>query len=155
MDRSGKIKLIVAILVIAIVVGATFVYGNIQRKKQTTDNATHNNLPTIESNQSTSQTSPQPTDKTTPSNPQQSTANKPVAGQSNTAPSSGSSSSGGASSSSIPAQPQLPTAKTPATGAADQFLPSVVLGLLTGLYIVTRRNRVKQQISLQTPKNQI
>lgn len=111
MNRSNIIKLVLAVFLIGAVVVATFVYGNSQRKKQV-ESSPKNNLPTIES-QSTGSTTNDPN----VSVPQ---------------PSSGSQSQQSVS-------PQIPTAKTPTTGPADTLLASVVLGLLAGLYIISRR----------------
>lgn len=153
MNRSGGLKLVIVIGVIVIVVVATFIYGNIQRNKQKP--AGPANLPTIENTDQAKSAEQNKSDqaannKPTESKPQQSSQNNQAA----PAPSSGEPAPGPINQSK-PAQAQIPTAHTPATGAADMLIPALVLGLLSGGYIITKRQRRLHIESLQRRSNQI
>lgn len=163
MNRSGGMKVAIVVGVIVIVVVATFIYGNVQRNKQKSA-GTPNNLPTIQNNEQTKQAQ-----TAQPQNQNQPATNKPA--ESNSSPSSPpsqstpsnqtaqggapSSSAGGTAQTPKPTQPQIPAAKTPATGATDTIIPALVLGVLGGTYIIVKRQKRLQTESLQSRSNQI
>lgn len=115
MSKSNIVKVIIAVLLIAIVAVATFNYGANQRKKVSLNDPTKSSLPTVKDDPKPAEATDQPAvadNVDTPSNP-------PVAAQ-------------------------LPSKNIPATGPADNLLPVLALGGLTGLYLVSRSNLKKR-----------
>ena len=134
MNKSNRVKLVIAVLLIAVVAIATVSYGNSQRKKVATNDPTQSSLPTIQDAQK---------DQNNPSKPGESQPNqqKPPAGQSQ--PSSSAPVVNNPTQQSV--QPQLTQGRTPATGPEDHLLPVVVLGVMSGLYLVSLRKARKPQ----------
>jgi hypothetical protein len=123
MNKSNRVKLIIAILLIIVVAIATISYGNSQRKKAANNDPTQSSLPTIRDSQKQNN-------------------NPSMPGESQPKPQNLSQSSG----SSVPnpsvqqtVQPQIPQGRTPATGPEDHLLPIVVLGTMSGLYVASQR----------------
>ena len=110
MNKSNIAKVFIAVLLIAIVAVATFNYGATQRKKVAANDPTKSSLPTVKDDNSTGQQKPAENTDQNIDTP----SNPPV-------------------------EAQLPKQNIPATGPADNFIPVLVLGSLTGLYLVSRR----------------
>lgn len=123
MNRPNLIKMALAFMLILVVVVATVNYGNNQRSKLRVGDA-RNSLPTIQStdsNTASPSSSSNTTDKPNPSRPSDSQP------KNNAEPAP-------------VVQSQLPQSSTmPATGPADMIVPSLVLGLLSGMYLVSKR----------------
>lgn len=125
MNKPNFIKLIIAGLLVVVIVVATASYGNSQRQKalesaKPTDN-TKSSLPSVQDS------SPQAKPADTQPAPAVATP------------------SGGASPAVVIVKAPGQTASTtPRTGPQDNLLAVIVLGLLTGLYLVSAR-RAKSQ----------
>ena len=117
MNKTGIAKVLIAILLIAVVAIATFNYGATQRKKVANNDSTKSSLPTI-SDQS------KKAEDTAKSNDNSNEAKADI--QANNLNDS-------------PVQSSIPQKNTPATGPADNLVPVLVMGSLTGLYMVSRR----------------
>ena len=125
MNKPNFIKLIIAGLLVVVIVVATTSYGNSQRQKATqspsSKDSTKSSLPSVQDGKD--QVSPADTQKV----PEIATP------------------SGGASPAVVIVKAPGQTASTtPRTGPQDNLLPVIVLGLLTGLYLVSVR-RAKSQ----------
>lgn len=115
MNKTNLAKVFVAVLLIAVVAVATYNYGVEQRKKAaSTNDPTKSALPTIQDE-----------------NKKQAENNAKNDSKPDTA--------GVDTPSSPPVQAQVPTQNIPATGPADSLIPTIVLGGLTGIYLVGRR----------------
>lgn len=123
MNKSNIAKVFIAVLLIAVVAVATYNYGETQRKKSASLNdPTKSSLPTVKDEAKNN----------AESNPQASSDNQDKQGiDTPSAP---------------PVTAQIPSQNIPATGPADNLLPSLILGGLAGLYLVSRR-RLKAQNS--------
>lgn len=130
MNKSNAIKLFLALSLIAVVVAATISYGGTQRSKQAKTDPTRSSLPTI--SEAPKQQEPAK-DNENPSKPADSQP-KPVSDE----PSPAVATPSQPSSPQAPILAQIPKSSTPATGPADTLIPALVLGLLTGLYLVSR-----------------
>lgn len=128
MDKTNKVKMVIAALLIAIVAIASISYGNSQRNKATNSDPTKSSLPTIEESQKSDKNPSRPGD----SQPAPEPESKPQQAQSNSMPPPSDSANQGV-------QPQLPQGRTPATGPVDYTLPIIVLGSLSGLYLAGYR----------------
>lgn len=138
MNKSNRVKLVIAVLLIAVVAIATVSYGNSQRKKVATNDPTQGSLPTIQDAQK---------DQKNPSKPGESqpTSQKPVTDQ---APKPAPVATNPPVQQTV--QPQLTQGRTPATGPEDHLLPIVVLGVMSGLYLVSlRKDRQPQSFDNQ------
>ncbi len=129
MNKSNIIKLIIAALLIFVVVIATVNYGRSQRAKISKTDTTQSSLPTVQESKPTEQTKPNPSK---PAQPQTKPDPKPEPAPVVTKPTSPSASAPVVSA-------QVPQSSMPATGPADSVIPTVVLGTLTGFYLVSRR----------------
>lgn len=136
MNNSNRVKLVVAGLVIVVVAIATISYGNSQRKKMANNDSTKSALPTIENTQK------QNNNPSKPGESQPNSQSPSSQSQAETVPAPPPQNS----DSSIPStpqqgiQPQLPQGRTPATGPADNLLPVIVIGTLSGLYFASRKH---------------
>ncbi len=123
MNKSNRVKLVIAILLITVVAIATISYGNSQRKKVANNDPTQSSLPTIQDSQKENSNPSKPGEsQPKPQNSSQSpapTVSNPPAQQT--------------------IQPQIPQGRTPATGPVDHLLPIIVLGTMSGLYLVSQR----------------
>jgi len=123
MNKSNRVKLVIAILLITVVAIATISYGNSQRKKVANNDPTQSSLPTIQDSQKEN------------SNPSKPGESQPKS-QNNSQPTAPTVSNPPAQQT---IQPQIPQGRTPATGPEDHLLPIIVLGTMSGLYLVSQR----------------
>lgn len=129
MNKSNRVKLVIAVLLITVVAVATISYGNSQRKKVATNDPTKSSLPTIQDSQKDNKNPSKPGEsQPKPQNNLQSST--PAVSNQPTQPT---------------VQPQLPQGRTPSTGSEEHLLPVIILGVLTGLFLVSRKqpNRSK------------
>lgn len=126
MNKSNRVKLVIAALLIVVVAIATISYGNSQRKKVAENDPTKSSLPTIEESQKQSNNPSKP-GESQPAPKPSTQQNTPSGGQVTTPQQQ-------------TVQPQLPQGRTPATGPEDHILPVIILGSLTGLYIASRKH---------------
>lgn len=117
MNKTGVIKVLIAALLIAVVAVATFNYGSYQRKKVANTDPTKSNLPTISDEAKKAE-------DTAKANDSSNEAKADVEADSINEP---------------PVQSNIPQGNIPATGPADNAIPVLVLGGLTGAYLVSRR----------------
>jgi cytoskeletal protein RodZ len=120
MNKTGIIKVLIAGLLIAVVAVATFNYGANQRKKASTSDPTKSSLPTV----------------TDASKKAEDTAKANDGSAEDKADVE-------ASDLGAPVKSNIPQGNTPATGPADNLVPVLIMGGLTGAYLVSRR-RAKQ-----------
>lgn len=120
MNKTGIIKVLIAGLLIAVVAVATFNYGANQRKKVSTNDPTKSSLPTV----------------TDASKKAEDTAKANDGSAEDKADVE-------ASDLGAPVKSNIPQGNTPATGPADNLVPVLIMGGLTGAYLVSRR-RAKQ-----------
>jgi cytoskeletal protein RodZ len=116
MNKTGVAKVLIAGLLIAVVAVATFNYGTTQRKKVANTDPTKSTLPTVTENAKSADNS------TADKKDVESTSLNEPAVQSN-----------------------IPQGNIPATGPADNAIPVLILGGLTGAYLVSRK-RAKSNI---------
>jgi len=117
MNKTGVIKVLIAALLIAVVAVATFNYGSSQRKKISNTDPTKSILPTISDESKKAE-------DTAKANENSDDARADVEANSLNEP---------------PVQSSIPQGNIPATGPADNAIPVLVLGGLTGAYLVSRR----------------
>ena len=117
MNKTGVIKVLIAALLIAVVAVATFNYGSSQRKKISNTDPTKSTLPTISDESKKAE-------DTAKANENSDDARADVEANSLNEP---------------PVQSSIPQGNIPATGPADNAIPVLVLGGLTGAYLVSRR----------------
>jgi len=115
MNKSNIIKITLAVLLIFVVVVATVNYGRNQRMKIANTDTSKNNLPTVQESKPTQKNQPKP-ESAPPISKPTATNTPPVVAA------------------------QIPQSNMPATGPANSILPVIILGTLTGLYLVSRRN---------------
>ena len=122
MNKSNILKITLAVLLIFVVVVATVNYGRNQRMKIANTDTSKNNLPTVQESKPTQKNQPntskpaQPKPESAPPISTPTTTNTPPV-----------------------VAAQIPQSNMPATGPADSILPVIILGTLTGLYLVSRR----------------
>mgnify|MGYP006280180655 FL=1 len=121
MNKSNIAKVFIAVLLIAVVAVATYNYGETQRKKAASLNdPTKSSLPTVKDEAKNN----------AESNPQSGSDSQDKQGID--------------TPSTPPVSAQIPSQNIPATGPADNFIPVLALGSLTGLSLVSRR-RIKNR----------
>ena len=133
MNKSNLIKVIIAALLLFVVVVATVNYGRNQRAKIATTDTAKNNLPTVQEAKPSEQSKPsQNSNQTKSSDSQPKPEPKPEPAPVVTKPST--------PTVSAPAvNAQIPQSSMPATGPMDSIIPTIALGTLGGLYLVSRR----------------
>lgn len=117
MNKTGVVKVLIAGLLIAVVAVATFNYGNTQRKKVANTDSTKSTLPTVTDSSKTAEGNAKSTDSSN-------TEKKDVESTSLNEPA---------------VQSNIPQGNIPATGPADNAIPVLILGGLTGAYLVSRK----------------
>jgi len=142
MNKSNIFKVIIAALLLFVVVIATVNYGRNQRAKIADTDTARNNLPTVQENKPSESTKPsQSENKPNPSKPAQSQP-KPEPAPVVTKPSA-------PSIVSPTVNAQVPQSSMPATGPVDTLIPTIALGTLSGLYLVSRRRLKASKQALQ------
>ncbi len=142
MNKSNIFKVIIAALLLFVVVIATVNYGRNQRAKIANTDTARNNLPTVQENKPSESTkSTQSENKPNPSKPAQSQP-KPEPAPVVTKPSA-------PSTVSPTVNAQVPQSSMPATGPVDTLIPTIALGTLSGLYLVSRRRLKASKQALQ------
>ena len=133
MNKSNLIKVIIAALLLFVVVVATVNYGRNQRAKIATTDTAKNNLPTVQEAKPSEQSKPsQNSNQTKPSDSQPKPEPKPEPAPTVTKPSTPTTSAPAVTA-------QIPQSSMPATGPIDSIIPTIALGTLSGLYLVSRR----------------
>ena len=122
MNKSNILKITLAVLLIFVVVVATVNYGRNQRMKIANTDTSKNNLPTVQESKPTQKNQPNTSKPAQPKPESAPPISKPTT--TNTPP---------------VVAAQIPQSNMPATGPADSILPVIILGTLTGLYLVSRR----------------
>lgn len=142
MNKSNIFKVIIAALLLFVVVVATVNYGRNQRAKIANTDTSKNSLPTVQEAKPSESTKPtESNNKPNPSKPAQSQP-KPEPAPAVTKPSTPSASTPAVSA-------QIPQGNMPATGPADTIIPTLALGTLSGLYLVTRKRLKASKQALQ------
>ena len=132
MNKSNIFKIIIAALLLFVVVVATVNYGRNQRAKIATTDTAKSNLPTIQEAKPSESSKPNESNsKPNPSKPAESQP-KPEPAPVVTKPTSPN-----ASTPAVTAQ--ITQGNMPATGPVDTIIPTIALGTLSGLYLVSRR----------------
>ena len=132
MNRPNLIKVIIAALLLFVVVVATVNYGRNQRAKIANTDTPKNNLPTVQEAKPSEQSKPSQSSQTKPAQSQPKPESKPEPAPTVTKPST-------PAVSAPVVTAQLPQSSMPATGPVDSIIPTIALGALSGLYLVSRR----------------
>ena len=133
MNRPNIIKVIIAILLLIVVVVATVNYGRNQRMKINNTDTAKNSLPTVQ------EAKPVQNDKPNPSKPAQSQPKPETKPESKPEPAPAVTKPSTPNVSAPAVSAQIPQSSMPATGPADSIIPTIILGSLSGAYLVSRR----------------
>ncbi|MSR68693.1 hypothetical protein EXS66_02840 [Candidatus Saccharibacteria bacterium] len=112
MDKSNFVKFALASLLVVVIVVFAVSFGSQQRQNSSQSDNTKSSLPSVK--ESTEQNPPKDTSNKSDTTVVQDPAAQPVANQ-------------------------TPSATTPRTGPADNFIPVIILGTLSGFYLVSKR----------------
>ncbi len=112
MDKSNFVKLAIASLLVVAIVVVAVSFGSQQRQNSSQPDNTKSSLPSVK--ESTEQNPPKDPSNKSDASAAQNHAAQPVASQ-------------------------TPSATTPRTGPADNFIPVIILGTLSGFYLVSKR----------------